>query len=164
LVYCEPRRGYLPRAWFPVLWSFIGLVSAVDSYFVVRFRDLLPELEENPVGRYLIELQNGRVDVLLRAKAAGTITVLGILAGLYIYRHRWTGLIAGSIASFQIALLLYMTMSLPDCSAPANSLSQFLNECAVAAGAAGKIAARPDLLGSGPFQRDRSAAFDSDTL
>jgi hypothetical protein len=42
------------RLWFPALWSFIGLVSAIDSYFVVRFRELLPDLEENPLGQYLI--------------------------------------------------------------------------------------------------------------
>jgi len=135
------------------VWSFIGLVSAIDSYFVVRFRERLPDLEENPVGRYLLELQNGHIGILLRAKAAGTIAVLNVLAALYIYRHRWAALIAGSIACFQMALLLYMTMSLPACSSPAGSVSQFLSECAVVAGAVDKIDSAPTTFVK-PHERD----------
>lgn len=114
------------RTWFPLLWSFIGLVSMIDSYFAFRFRDLLRDLEENPAGRYLIELQNGQVSVFLRTKAAGTIAVLGILAAFYVYRHRWRVPIIGSVAAFQMGLLVYMTMSLPADSAPRRSLQEIL--------------------------------------
>ena len=101
------------RLWFPALWSFIGLVSALDSYLLVRFRELLPDLEENPVGQYLIGLQGGQVGVFLRTKLAGTVAVLSVLAALYVYRHRWAMPIVGSVAAFQMGLLLYMTFSVP---------------------------------------------------
>ena len=155
--------AFCRKSWFPLVWSFIGLVSAIDSYFVVRFRELLPDLEENPVGRYLLELQNGHIGILLRAKAAGTIAVLSVLAGLYIYRHRWAAPIAGSIASFQMGLLFYLTMSLPACSAPAKSVSQLLSECTFAVGVADRIKTRPNLVGRVPVDAHRSAPLESDT-
>jgi hypothetical protein len=101
------------RGWFPALWLFIGAVSAMDCYLVFRFRDLMWELEENPIGRYLIELDNGNVTVFILTKAAGTVVVMCVLAGLYVYRRRWSFPITGSIAAFQLTLFIYVGLSIP---------------------------------------------------
>lgn len=105
--------NFVRRFWFPVLWSFIGFVSAIDSYFVIRFRELMADMEQNPIGSYLIQLDDGHVGVFLRTKAAGTIAVLTVLAVLYLARHRWAGPIVGSVALFQFGLLYYLTMTIP---------------------------------------------------
>src|SRR6185437_2869852 len=106
------------RGWFPALWLFIGAVSAMDCYLVFRFRDLMWELEENPIGQYLIGLDNGNVFVFILTKAAGTVVVMCVLAGLYVYRRRWSFPITGSIAAFQFTLIIYVALSTPVDPAP----------------------------------------------
>jgi hypothetical protein len=101
------------RGWFPILWSFVGVVSAFDTYLTFRFQDVLRQLESNPVGRYLIEIDGGNVNVFIRTKVAGTIVVLGVLAALHVYRRRWSFPITASIAAFQFALVVYIGLSTP---------------------------------------------------
>jgi hypothetical protein len=101
------------RGWFPALWLFIGAVSAMDGYLIFRFRDLMWQLEENPIGKFLIELDNGNVTVFILTKAAGTVVVMCVLAGLYVYHRRWSIPITGSIAAFQLTLFLYVALSIP---------------------------------------------------
>jgi hypothetical protein len=103
----------ITRGWFPALWLFIGLVSAIDTYLTIRFRDLMWQLEKNPMGRFLIALDDGNVTVFIRVKAAGTVVVMSVLAGLYVYRRHWSFPITSSIAAFQFALLIYVVLSSP---------------------------------------------------
>ena len=101
------------RGWFPILWSFVGVVSAIDTYLTFRFKDLMWQLESNPVGRYLIAVDGGSVNVFIRTKVAGTIVVLSVLAALHVYRRRWSFPITASIAAFQFALIVYVGLSTP---------------------------------------------------
>jgi hypothetical protein len=101
------------HGWFPTFWSFIGIVSALDIYLIDRFRGVLAELEENPVGQFLIELDGGDVGVFIRAKAFGTVFVLSVLAGLYVYRRRWSFPVTASVAAFQFGLLAYLVLGKP---------------------------------------------------
>src|SRR5262245_45689101 len=75
----------LRRHWITVLWLFIGLVSLFDGFLVVRFRDVILEVEQNPVGALLLDLDHGSPGLFLRTKAAGTLLVLSALIGLYRY-------------------------------------------------------------------------------
>ena len=103
----------ITRGWFPALWLFIGLVSAIDTFLILRFRGVIWQLERNPIGRYLIALDDGNVTVFIRAKAAGTVVVMSVLVGLYVYRRHWSLPITGSIAAFQFTLLMYVALSVP---------------------------------------------------
>jgi hypothetical protein len=106
------RAALLARqGWFPALWFFVGMVSAIDTRLIKRFSGVLSSLEENPVGRFLIELDNGNVAVFIRMKVAGTALVLSVLVGLYIYRRRWSFPITASIAAYQFGLLLYLVFA-----------------------------------------------------
>jgi hypothetical protein len=96
------------RRLFAALWSFIGCVSVFDSWLVVRFRDVIQQVEENPVGSYLIDLNNGHPEVFLWTKAAGTVLVLSVLAGLYKYRRGWAFPVTACVAIFQCGLLVYL--------------------------------------------------------
>ena len=37
------------------MWYLIGFISAIDVYYAIKWRETLPELEENPIGRMLIK-------------------------------------------------------------------------------------------------------------
>ncbi len=110
----ESRVGpFFRRHWFPVLWVFIGLVSAYDAYLVEEFQDCILNLEQNPVGHYLLKVGGGDVSIFVRVKAAGTLIVLTAMAGIYHRNRRLAFPITMTLAAFQLALLLYMTCSLP---------------------------------------------------
>jgi hypothetical protein len=118
------------RVWFPTLWLFIGIVSAIDCFLLYRFRHLIQEVEENPVGRYLIEIDGGNVTVFLLTKLAGTVVVMTVLAGLYVYCRRWSLAITGSIASFQLSLLVYVALSIPAAQSSKLSTLHLAGGCA----------------------------------
>ena len=105
--------SFLGRHWFAVLWTFIGFVSLFDSFLIVRFSDVIIDVEENPVGAYLLTLSNGSPWIFVRTKAAGTLLVLSALVGLYRYRRGWAFPVTGSVACFQCCLLLYLTSGAP---------------------------------------------------
>ena len=105
--------GWARQGWFPACWSFIGMVSAFDTYLIDRFGDVLVTLEENPVGMFLINLNGGNVSVFIRLKLAGTVLVMSVLAGLYFYHRRWSFPVTASVAAFQFGLLFYLVLSCP---------------------------------------------------
>ena len=64
------------------LWLFIGLVGALDTYLTVKYRNHMPQVEENPVGCLLMRLDGGDVSLFVGCKVAGTILALGVLAAI----------------------------------------------------------------------------------
>ena len=96
-------------AWFSMQWLFIGAVSAYDAYLVVLFADLMPQQEQNPIGRYIMELSGGTVGAFVACKMFGTVLVLLVLARLWQNRSRITTPVVNSVSSFQAVLLYYLT-------------------------------------------------------
>lgn len=94
------------KYYFAVLWLAIGLISAIDLYWAVKNQHIMLHNEENPIGRYLIGLDDGSVALFMGVKMAGTILALGFLIFLYHYRilYAWTSIIILTAAQF---LLLY---------------------------------------------------------
>jgi hypothetical protein len=111
------RAGFAlhaPAIVFLLLWLFVGAVSAIDTYFTVRFAPGMHE--ENPIGDHLIRLgtrmhhaETGQdVSLFVGVKMFTTILVLGTLMVIY---QRWptTGQqVAFGLALFQLALLIYL--------------------------------------------------------
>ena len=95
--------------WFAAMWFFIALVSVHDGYLVALRRDVIRHEERNPLGRYLIEWNNGGVALLLSVKGIGTVVTCSFLLLMYQCRRRLALAVAGPVACFQLALLLYMT-------------------------------------------------------
>lgn len=62
---------------------FVGGSSAYDGYLVVRTGDMIRDFERNPVGRFLIDYNNGDPTLFLRVKAAGTVLALSALSLLH---------------------------------------------------------------------------------
>ena len=61
------------------MWLIIGLISAVDVYYAIKFQKTLESMEENPIGLHLIELSNGDISLFMGLKVSGTVLVLGFL-------------------------------------------------------------------------------------
>lgn len=103
------RQGYRGGLWiFAIQWLTIGIISAIDCYWSIRLQDSLYENEENPIGRYLIELDDGGIALFMMLKIIGTITALGILALLLKFKPKMAHISCFCICILQIALLLYL--------------------------------------------------------
>ena len=95
----------------PLMWFVIATVATYDCYTTVKYFKTLPQLEMNPVGRWLMDLDgpgwDASVDQLalfLALKVAGTIAVLFTLQTIERVWRRWSLTITSSIASAQVAL------------------------------------------------------------
>lgn len=95
---------------FWALWLFIGLVSSYDNYLIVLYQEQMPQQEENPVCRWIMETDNWNVSRCVGIKMLGTIFSLGVMVVLHQFWRRISWVVVISIASFQFLLLLYLTM------------------------------------------------------
>ncbi len=92
----------------------ILVVSALDIYLTVKYVEFLPQLELNPIGRWLLGLDNGpecklqNAAAFITAKFAGNVLVLAIIEMLAHCRFRRVGFVAAAVALFQILLGLFM--------------------------------------------------------
>ncbi|MCA9038179.1 MAG: hypothetical protein KDA91_23805 [Planctomycetaceae bacterium] len=96
---------------FPFLCSIILGVSAYDVWLTVKFSEIMLEVEENPIGLYLLQLNHGDVELFLRAKIAGTVVVMSVLLLMHKWRSRKTIPVTGSLAVYQTGLFTYLTMT-----------------------------------------------------
>lgn len=95
--------------WLVVLcMSVVVLVSAVDMYWSIKVGKVLAETEENPIGRALIQIDNGDSALFMSVKMVGTILV--VLSAIFIYQRnrRIATVVSISLAIFQLGLLLYL--------------------------------------------------------
>ena len=58
-----PKEYY--KYYFALLWLSIGLISSVDLYWCIKNQHIIAQIEENPIGRYLIELDQGDVALFM---------------------------------------------------------------------------------------------------
>lgn len=96
---------------FPSLWMFIGAVSSWDAYLVVKYRKYIRDLEENPIGNLLLDLDGGETSLFIGAKFLGTVLVLGVLMVVYQYSRRFGYVLTTAIAGFQLGLLCYIALA-----------------------------------------------------
>ena len=94
------------KFYFAIMWLAIGLISAIDLYWCVKNQHIMLEIEQNPIGHYLIVKDGGDVALFMGVKMAGTILALAILIFLYHYKkfYAWVSIISITMAQF---LLLY---------------------------------------------------------
>jgi len=102
----EKAAGWAP--FFSCALLFVGAVSFYDGYLVVRTGDMIEDFEKNPVGLYLIKMDNGDPSVFLRAKAAGTIIALAGLIFLYRCSRRLASPVVCGLLAFQTGLLIFL--------------------------------------------------------
>lgn len=89
----------------------IGTVSLIDTWLIIQFQVDLPNLEENPIGLWLIQANHGDVSLFVFTKLIGTVLVLSILAAMYYFRYRRTLPVTTSVTTFQLGLLSYLALA-----------------------------------------------------
>ncbi len=103
LVACRPLC-------FPFLWMFIGCVSSYDAYLTLKFEDSIVAMELNPLGQFLLGLDDGDPSLFMAIKFVGTIVVLGVLSLLHQFNTGYGTRMAAGLAAFQGALLGFLTL------------------------------------------------------
>lgn len=98
------------RLWFPAALAIIAVVSLYDTYLIIAHGEGLRMMEQNPFGRWLLEVNNYDVGVFVRSKLAGTLIVLSILIAMYRARSRFVFPVSTSVASGQVMLFVYLTV------------------------------------------------------
>ena len=95
---------------FAILLLYISAISLYDGLLVVRTGEEISEYERNPVACCLLQANGGRAEILLRAKAAGTLVVCAALVWM---RRKWrwaADVCCGALAAFQTGLVIYLQM------------------------------------------------------
>ena len=95
---------------FESLCFVIAIISAIDLYFIGKTRDVIAEYEQNPIGSYLINLDNGDISIFIAAKFLGTMLALYFLIKLRRLRFKHVIFVTSVVAIAQIVLLIYLFM------------------------------------------------------
>ncbi len=92
----------------------IGVVSAYDIYLTVKYVEYLGTYELNPVGRWLMHLDDGpecelkQVAGFITAKFAGNFLVLSVIEFLASWKRYLATAVAVPVVLFQLGLLFYL--------------------------------------------------------
>ena len=105
-VYCDSSQS---RKWTGCCCWIIALISIYDAYLVVYFKEFLDE--QNPVCRFLIELEPAHLSLFLAGKAFGTLVVIMTIIGLEKLMPRLSRPVTYTVTAFQIGLLLFLHIS-----------------------------------------------------
>ncbi|MGN6135110.1 MAG: hypothetical protein ACTHOU_11465 [Aureliella sp.] len=92
---------------FMAAWSFVLYVSVADAFLLVRSRDVIADMEWNPIGLALIRLADG-VWLFFGLKLLGTLTVATLLLLLFQSRPRRATLVVSILAGLQFVLFLFL--------------------------------------------------------
>ena len=108
------RQG-LNCVWCMLLFKAIILVvSAYDIYLTVKYVEYLPQLELNPIGRWLLGLDHGptcclqQAAAFITAKFTGNVLVVVALELLSSFGFRLVGIVAAAVAFFQVWLGFFL--------------------------------------------------------
>ena len=96
------------RVIFIICCIIIVLISAIDIYWLVKNASLILEFEKNPLGKWLIQKDDGSVALFTSLKVIGTFIVILTLTLLYRLHAYKTMIIACILAMFQLLLLCYL--------------------------------------------------------
>lgn len=97
-----------------VYLTVIGAISLYDMVLTVRYSETLKQLELNPIGRWLMQLDQIPKDSLpdltffLAAKGLGTVIVLLVIFLMTQRRARLGHPVGAGVSLCQIALAMYL--------------------------------------------------------
>ena len=95
----------------------IGFVSAYDIFLTIKYYETLPSMELNPIGRWMMMLDNGpecelnQIAAFITAKFAGNFVVLCVIELLVKWKHRMAAIVALAVASCQVMLFVFLQFS-----------------------------------------------------
>ena len=86
----------------------IGIISAIDLYWIGKTRSVIAEHEQNPFGTYLIGLDGGDVSLFILCKFLGTYVAVATIYYMNRTRPNRALFVAASLAIAQLFLLAYL--------------------------------------------------------
>lgn len=111
----QVTRRFFESAWLLLVCKLtIGAVSAYDIFLTIKYVKSLPNLELNPVGRWLMNLDTGpvceldQVALFITVKFIGNFLTLAIIEMVGAWKQAHASLIAIVIATMQLGLLYYL--------------------------------------------------------
>jgi hypothetical protein len=96
------------RSLLNICSTIIVCISGIDIYWLSKNRDYIVTLEENPLGKYLLNVDNGDVSLFILCKFLGTYIVIATLYYLKNNQIKYVPTIAITLAITQIFLLFYL--------------------------------------------------------
>ncbi|WP_147870218.1 hypothetical protein [Stieleria maiorica] len=97
--------------WLGMCCLLIAFVSVHDAALVVTNHEVIHEMEQNPIGVWLLDLQDGQVWLFVAVKLVCTALVCAVLITLYKHQRRIGMTVAASLVCFQLSLLCYLTVA-----------------------------------------------------
>jgi len=86
-----------------LLWFWIAIVGAYDTYRVVLDQNVFMQFEVNPIVRAIVNWSGGDISLFAGLKTLGTTVTLASLVRLRKFRHVW--FILSSLAVVQLLVL-----------------------------------------------------------
>ncbi len=92
----------------------IGVVSAYDIFLTIKYVESLPMMELNPIGRWLMMLDNqtncqlSQIAAFIASKFAGNFLALCVIELLANWKPRMSSAVALAVALFQLWLLYFL--------------------------------------------------------
>lgn len=96
--------GLESRLFRIVLWLTIA-ICCVDVYWAVRTKEILPEVELNPIGNFLISI--GGVELFVSLKMFGTFCFFEISKLLYLWKKKIAWASIGIVFVLHVVLLFF---------------------------------------------------------
>ena len=93
---------------FCTMWFLIGYISSYDVYLSILHGDVLYDIEENPMAKYIIADQGFAYFIFF--KMFGTISALGIIILLYHNCRKISWTVNTTIFIAQMVLFIYLTL------------------------------------------------------
>lgn len=108
----RPPLGFLRRLpfWFGLLLGWVALVSVHDATLIVANRGVIGQVEENPVGVWLLQSQKGQVWLFVAVKLLATSVVTTAVVALFRFRRDLGLAVVTGLAIFQSSLFAYLTL------------------------------------------------------
>lgn len=118
LSYCKCMAGVtLCNVWLLLACkATIGCVAAFDTYLTIKYAQSLDTYEQNPLGRWLMGLDQGpicetqQIAAFITAKFLGTLLALIVIQGLAFWRVRVAALVATPLALAQLYLVAHLLL------------------------------------------------------
>lgn len=90
------------------MWLFIAAVAAMDVYCSIKFDYELLTEELNPIGRWLMKMDDGSVSLFMACKFFCNLVALGTLQLLYVVHRPLSLIVAAVLSAMQAGLALLL--------------------------------------------------------
>ena len=102
------EQGMKSKFILHICCAIIVLVASIDTYWLSKNSDIIIQVEQNPIGQYLIELDNGDVSFFIFSKFIGTYMCVWGLYFAWKCCPKKINLISIVVAMLQLLLLFYL--------------------------------------------------------